>query len=128
MTRDDVEEFFTEQKANTYADCKPSRHETLEKSHGRIETRTVTAVGAINWLKERHAWVGLTSIVMVESRREIGAKSEFETRFYISSLFASYLNVKTKLVSEWERGEKRPSGPSLKLLSIVKVKGLLAIA
>ena len=43
------------------------------------------------------------------------------------AVFASYLNVKTKLVSEWERGEKRPSGPSLKLLSIVKARGLEAI-
>jgi putative transcriptional regulator len=42
-------------------------------------------------------------------------------------VFAHYLNVKPKLVSEWERGEKRPSGPSLKLLSIVKTKGLEAI-
>jgi len=36
--------------------------------------------------------------------------------------------LKPKLVSEWERGEKRPSGPSLKLFSIVKAKGLDAIA
>jgi putative transcriptional regulator len=43
-------------------------------------------------------------------------------------VFARYLNVKPKLVSEWERGAKRPSGPSLKLLSIVKTKGLEAIA
>jgi putative transcriptional regulator len=43
-------------------------------------------------------------------------------------VFAHYLNVKPKLVSEWERGEKRPSGPSLKLLCIVKNKGLDAIA
>lgn len=43
-------------------------------------------------------------------------------------VFASYLNVRPKLVSEWERGEKRPSGPSLKLLSIVKAKGLAGIA
>ena len=42
-------------------------------------------------------------------------------------VFAHYLNVKPKLVSEWERGEKRPSGPSLKLLAIVKAKGLEAI-
>ena len=35
--------------------------------------------------------------------------------------------VKAKLVSEWERGEKKPSGPSLKLLSLVKSKGLEAI-
>lgn len=40
------------------------------------------------------------------------------------AVLASYLNVKTKLVSEWERGEKNPSGPSLKLLTIVKTKGL----
>ena len=44
------------------------------------------------------------------------------------AVFASYLNVKSKLVSEWERGEKKPSGPSLKLLSLVKSKGLEAIA
>ncbi len=43
-------------------------------------------------------------------------------------VFAHYLNVKPKLVSEWERGQKRPSGPSLKLLSIVRSKGLDAIA
>ena len=43
-------------------------------------------------------------------------------------VFARYLNVRPKLVSEWERGEKKPSGPSLKLLSIVKTKGLDAIA
>ena len=42
-------------------------------------------------------------------------------------VFARYLNVRPKLVSEWERGEKSPSGPSLKLLSIVKSKGLDAI-
>jgi putative transcriptional regulator len=43
-------------------------------------------------------------------------------------VFAHFLNVKPKLVSEWERGEKKPSGPSLKLLAIVKAKGLGAIA
>ena len=42
-------------------------------------------------------------------------------------VFARYLNVRPKLVSEWERGEKKPSGPSLKLLSLVKNRGLDAI-
>ncbi len=42
-------------------------------------------------------------------------------------VFARVLNVKPKLVSEWERGEKKPSGPSLKLLSLVKARGLEAI-
>jgi putative transcriptional regulator len=43
-------------------------------------------------------------------------------------VFAHYLNVKPKPVSEWETGVKAPSGPSLKLLAIVKTKGLDAIA
>jgi putative transcriptional regulator len=43
-------------------------------------------------------------------------------------VFARCLNVRPKLVSEWERGEKKPRGPSLKLLSIVKLKGLDAIS
>ena len=43
-------------------------------------------------------------------------------------MFAHYLNVTTNLVSQWERGDKRPRGTSLKLLSLVKAKGLDAIA
>ncbi len=43
-------------------------------------------------------------------------------------VFAQYLNVRKDAVSKWERGEKRPAGPSLKLLNLVKAKGLRAIA
>lgn len=42
-------------------------------------------------------------------------------------VFARYLNVSKNLVSEWERGLKRPGGPALRLLSIVQRKGLEAI-
>jgi putative transcriptional regulator len=43
-------------------------------------------------------------------------------------VFARHLNVAVKLIGEWERGEKKPSGPSLKLLALIKAKGLDAIA
>ncbi len=42
-------------------------------------------------------------------------------------VFASYLNVSKNLVSDWERGVKRPGGPALRLLAIVRRKGLEAI-
>lgn len=42
-------------------------------------------------------------------------------------VFARALNVQPGLVSQWERGERRPSGPSLKLLALVKAKGFDAI-
>jgi putative transcriptional regulator len=44
------------------------------------------------------------------------------------AVFASYLNVTTGLVSQWERGKKHPQGPSLKLLTLADQKGLDAIA
>jgi putative transcriptional regulator len=43
------------------------------------------------------------------------------------TVLARHLNVTPGLVSQWERGEKKPSGPSLKLLSLIKHKGLEAI-
>jgi len=44
------------------------------------------------------------------------------------AVFARYLNVSTGLVSQWERGEKRPQGASLKLLNLVANKGLQSVA
>lgn len=43
-------------------------------------------------------------------------------------MLARHLNVGAKPVSDWERGVKRPSGPSLKLLVLARNKGLDAIA
>lgn len=43
-------------------------------------------------------------------------------------VFAAYLNVSRNLVSDWERGVKRPGGPALRLPSIIQRKGLQAVA
>ncbi|PSC03232.1 transcriptional regulator [Alsobacter soli] len=43
-------------------------------------------------------------------------------------VFARYLNVSKNLVSDWERGVKKPGGPALRLLSVVKKNGLRSIA
>lgn len=51
-----------------------------------------------------------------------------ENEHVSQTVFAHYLNVTTSLVSKWERGEKKPAGASLKLLSLVEKKGLSAIA
>jgi predicted transposase YbfD/YdcC len=84
--REDVEVFAAEQKANGFKDTEVSRHQTVDGDHGRIETRTYTAIHDVAWLQERHDWPGLRSVVMVESTREIEDKIERETRFYITSL------------------------------------------
>ena len=44
------------------------------------------------------------------------------------AVFAEHIGVTTGLVSKWERGEKQPSRMALKVLALVKTKGLDAIA
>lgn len=43
------------------------------------------------------------------------------------AVFARYLNLTVGYVSQLERGAKRPSGPALVLLDLIRRKGLAAI-
>ena len=43
------------------------------------------------------------------------------------AVFAAYLNTSASTVQKWEQGQKKPNGPSLKLLNLVKQKGLEAL-
>ena len=99
--REDVEVFAAEQKANGFKDTKISRHETVDGDHGRIETRTYTAIHDVDWIQERHDWPGLNGVVMVESSREIGDKVERETRFYITSLVLLAQQLGPVIRSHW---------------------------
>ena len=44
------------------------------------------------------------------------------------AVFASLLNTSVSTVQKWEVGQKRPSGTALKLLHLVKKRGLEIIA
>jgi putative transcriptional regulator len=43
------------------------------------------------------------------------------------AVFAAVLNASVSTVQKWETGEKKPSGPSLKLLNLIERKGLEAV-
>jgi putative transcriptional regulator len=43
------------------------------------------------------------------------------------AVFAACLNTSASTVQKWEQGQKRPNGPSLKLLNLVDRKGLEAL-
>jgi putative transcriptional regulator len=43
------------------------------------------------------------------------------------AVFATYLNLTADYVSKLERGEKRPNGPALVLLDVIRRKGIEAI-
>ncbi len=42
-------------------------------------------------------------------------------------VFAAFLNLSPSTVQKWEQGQKKPNGPSLKLLNLVDVHGLEAL-
>jgi len=43
------------------------------------------------------------------------------------AVFAAYLNTSPSTVQKWEQGQKKPNGPSLKLLNLIDRKGLEAL-
>lgn len=43
------------------------------------------------------------------------------------AVFAAVLNTSVSTVQKWEAGDKKPSGPSLKLLSLIDRGGLEAV-
>lgn len=99
------------------SDAMAAIHETMAALHdaGTIDKRTM----------RRFDEACLTPIRPLKPK-EIKAIREREQ--VSQSVFAAYLNVTSSLVSQWERGEKRPSGASLKLLSLVEKNGLAAVA
>jgi len=43
------------------------------------------------------------------------------------AVFAAVLNTSLSTVQKWEIGDKKPSGPSLKLLNLIERKGIEAV-
>ena len=92
-------------------------HETMEALHD---------IGAIDKQTMREFDDACLTPVHVLAPEEIKA---IRIRERISQpVFARYLNVSKNLVSDWERGVKKPGGPALRLLTVVGEKGLKAIA
>jgi len=60
--------------------------ETVEKEHGRLETRRYYQSAELDWFADRAKWEGLKSVGMVEAIREIGTQRTVERRYYLSSL------------------------------------------
>ncbi|RMC62518.1 helix-turn-helix domain-containing protein [Sinorhizobium meliloti] len=92
-------------------------HETME---GLFE------IGAID--KQTMREFDEDCLTAVEPMTPEEIRSIREREHISQPVFARYLNVSKGLVSDWERGIKKPGGPALRLLTVVQKKGLQAIA
>ena len=91
-------------------------HETMEALHD---------VGAIN--KQTMREFDKTCLSPVEDISPEQIRKIREREHVSQPVFARYLNVSKNLISDWERGVKKPGGPALRLLNIVQKKGLHTI-
>ncbi len=99
------------------SDAMASIHQSIEDLHD---------IGLVDKKTMRHFDEGCLEDAPVYSGEAI---KKLRAREQVSQpIFALYLNVSKNLVSDWERNIKKPSGPALRLLSIVEKKGLEGIA
>ena len=85
----DVQDLFAYAQEVEFEDVAHDYHQTVEKDHGRIETRrywTISDPEFITFLDPNKKWAGLQCIGMVEAQRTIDEQTSSETRYYISSL------------------------------------------
>jgi predicted transposase YbfD/YdcC len=75
--------------------------ETVEKSHGRLETRRYWQTEQIGWFADRAEWEGLRSVGVVEARREIKGQVSVERRYYLSSLPADATRFARAVRGHW---------------------------
>ncbi len=100
------------------------RSEAMASIHETMDA--LNRIGAIDKQTMREFDEACLTTVVPLTANQIKAIRERER--VSQAIFANYLNVTTSLVSKWERGEKKPSGAALKLLSLVDKHGLAAVA
>jgi predicted transposase YbfD/YdcC len=95
----DVVEFFTEARATNFAGIPHGFSREFDGEHGRLETRRCWTVDDIAWLRERHDWQALTSIVLIERERRVGDRRSVEWSYAISSLAGGSHRAARRLAS-----------------------------
>jgi predicted transposase YbfD/YdcC len=82
-----IVDYFYWAERRGFPEIEHSYCETVEKDHGRIETRRCWATEDVDWLKQKQQWRDLQSIIMVEATREVSGKAATtQRRYFISSL------------------------------------------
>ena len=99
-----VVETFAVEQAEGFEGCDHDFHQTVNKNHGRIETRRCWVLGTpeyTRYVDPGGVWPDLHSLIMIESQRRQGDQVTSETRYYISSLPADAGALLQAVRSHW---------------------------
>lgn len=96
-----IEDFWHAFRAHPASYTPHSFTESVEKNHGRIETRRCFVFDQLECLDKPQQWKGLHSFAVLESERAIGDKTAHELRLYISSLPPAAERISQAIRSHW---------------------------
>jgi predicted transposase YbfD/YdcC len=80
---------------------------TVEKGHGRIETRTYTASAVVDWIAAARSYPGqprftaINTLVQVATRTEHHDRSTFDTRLYLASTACDIDRLAAAIRGHW---------------------------
>ncbi|MEM9987749.1 MAG: ISAs1 family transposase, partial [Bacteroidota bacterium] len=93
------------EQAEKVAKIQPSSDsaQTIEKDHGRIESRRCEVISDLKWLDLEPRWeeAGIQSLVKVEATRETAQKTSSETRLYLCSGILNAEEALAKTRGHW---------------------------
>lgn len=84
----EVVEFFQDARQRDFAGVTHDFVETVDKEHGRFETRRYWITEQIDWFADRAQWANLRSFALVERAWEVGGERRVEQRVFLCSLRA----------------------------------------
>ena len=97
----EVKELFDNAQQTEWIGIEHSFHRTVEKGHGRIETRRYWTFSAELLSKNTDKWSGLQSIGIVESVRRMGDKTTTAIRYYLNSFASDANRLAIAVRSHW---------------------------
>jgi len=68
-----------------------------------------------------------TCLTPVQDLSSAEIRSLRERENLSQTVFARYMNVTSQVISAWECGSKKPGGAALRLLTVIKSKGIQTI-
>lgn len=98
---DDVRLFLESEVAKSVSMAISDTYSESDAGHGRVESRRCVVSSQIDWLEQKTAWSGLTSIAMIEEIRDINGKISCDRRFFISSLPANAKQIAQAVRAHW---------------------------
>jgi len=102
---EDIQCLFEVDVAHGMKYAQYSYAKSINKGHGRIETRECWATDweeHLSLIRKRESWTGFKSVVRIVSKRQINETTQVQTRYFISSLPANAKAILKAKRSHWK--------------------------